>query len=47
MSACQLIAKALSVALCAVESSKTVLFYLTIDMAIFFAYKVVRREFFY
>jgi hypothetical protein len=45
MSACHLSVKALAIALGGVESIRTVFFYLGIDMAIFFAYKLLRKDF--
>ncbi|GMH93689.1 hypothetical protein TL16_g12697 [Triparma laevis f. inornata] len=47
ISACQLTAKALACALCAVESSITVAFYLLGEILLFFAYKLLRRDFNY
>ncbi|GMH81141.1 hypothetical protein TL16_g08838 [Triparma laevis f. inornata] len=47
MSACQLSAKALASALCAVESGTIVAFYLVCDVLLFFAYKLQRRDFTY
>ncbi|GMH74002.1 hypothetical protein TrLO_g9738 [Triparma laevis f. longispina] len=47
ISACQLTAKALAVALCAVEGGDTVIAYLVGEMLLFFAYKFARGDFWY
>ncbi|GMI08579.1 hypothetical protein TrVE_jg7387 [Triparma verrucosa] len=47
MSACHLTAKALACILCAIESTSTVVIYLVIDLAIYFAYKLLRRDIFW
>ncbi|GMH63960.1 hypothetical protein TrLO_g8094 [Triparma laevis f. longispina] len=47
ISACQLTAKALACALCAVESSMTVVIYLVGESLLFLAYKLLRRDFTY